>query len=82
MYEIDQEAFDVGAIVVLICHDHDRPITKILDICVFFTHVETHDFDHVLELIILENHVSGCISHIHEFTFEWENTKTIPTNDL
>ena len=82
MDEIDQEAFNVGAIVVLICHDHDRPVSKILDICVFFAHVETHDFDHVLKLIVLENHVGWCISHIHQLSFEWENSKAIPPYDL
>ena len=55
--KVYQEAFDVGAIVILICHYHDRPVTQVTRVRILLPHVEPHDFDNVLQLIVLENHV-------------------------
>lgn len=48
MDKINEEALNVGAIVVLISHDHDRAIAKLFHIRVRLAHVEPHNLDQVL----------------------------------
>ena len=50
--KVDQQTFDVGAVMVLICHDHDRAIPEVIDISVGLTHVEAHDLDQILQLLV------------------------------
>lgn len=53
--EVDQESLDVRSIVVLVSHDHDRPIPQVFHICVLLAHVESHDLDQMLQLLIGKN---------------------------
>lgn len=39
MNEVDEETFDVGAVVVLVGHDHDWTVPEFTDVGVDFTHV-------------------------------------------
>ena len=66
--EIDYQTFNVGAIVILVCHYHYWAVPEITDISVNFAHVKTHDFNQVLKLLVLQDLASGCISNIHWFT--------------
>jgi hypothetical protein len=39
MNEVYEETFDVGAVVVLVGHDHDWAIPEFIDVSVDFAHV-------------------------------------------
>ena len=54
--KVDEEAFDMRTIVILISHNHDRPVAEILDVCIGLSHKEAHDFYHVLQFLVCENH--------------------------
>ena len=56
MKKVDEEALDMRTIVILISHNHDRPVAKILDVCIGLSHKEAHDFYHVLQFLVCENH--------------------------
>ena len=53
--EVDKETLNVRAIVILISHNHYRPIAKFSNVCVGLSHVETHDFNYVLQFLIRED---------------------------
>ena len=69
MNEVYEETFDVGAVVVLVGHDHDWAIPEFIDVSVDFAHVYSHNFDQVLELLVLKDLASWGISDIHRLTF-------------
>ena len=56
--EIDQQTLDVRAIVVLICHDHDGAVPQVFQIRVGLAHVESHDLNQMLQLLIGQNLLS------------------------
>ena len=70
------------SIVILICHDHDRAVAQLPHILVRPAHVEAHDFDQVLKLLVIEDHSGRGISHIHELTLQRKDAISVPPHDL
>jgi len=80
--KVDEKAFDVRAVVVLVRHYHYRAVAQVFDIGVGLSHVEPHNLDHVLQFIVFQDHTCGGVTHIHEFTFEREDTVLVSAYDL
>ena len=67
---IDEQALDVRAIVVLICHDHDAAIAQTFDGVVILLWLKTHDFDDVLNLLVVHCLLETSISDLRNQKFE------------
>jgi hypothetical protein len=56
--KVDEEAFDVGAVLILICHDHQLPVpqgTQSIWAVVLLLEVKTQDLDQVVDLGIVHD---------------------------
>jgi hypothetical protein len=85
MQEVDEESLNMRAIVILISHNHYRAISEshhIFSCHVFLSVLQSHDFDQVLDLIIVIHEFDRDISYIQELSFQGENSIFISANDL
>ena len=84
MDEVDQEALDVTAIVVLISHDHDLSIAQRGQhvFCVLFAHLQSDNLYDVLDLRVLTDLLGISISYIEQLTFERETAIVIAADDF
>ena len=58
MEEVDEQSLDVGAVLVLIRHDHDPSVPESLqglDCCVLLLVAQPDDLDHVVDLRVLHD---------------------------
>ena len=74
MYEVDEQAFDVRSIVVLVCHDHYWPITQTLSVVVFLADLQTHNLSKICDLLIIWDLLHVCLSYIQKFSAKRETT--------
>lgn len=82
MDEVDNESLNMGAIVVLISHDHERPISKRLSVMISLTHLESKDLDYVLDLSIVLELGDRSISHINELSSQGKHSIFISSYNL
>ena len=57
--KVDDETFDMGAIVVLVRHDHQFPVTQLADIGVGGSELQSENFHDVLDFFVLADLVHG-----------------------
>ena len=58
MEEVDDQPLDVGAVLILVSHDHDATVTQRLEgfrCCVLLLVTEADDLDHVVDLSVLHD---------------------------
>ena len=72
------------SVVILICHDHDRSVAKVFNVVfgVLCAHLETHDLDDVLDLLVLSNRFCRGVAHIQKLTLERKATVVVSANDF
>ena len=66
------------AVVILICHDHYRPVSEVLHVLVLPSHLDTEDLDEILNLRVLHDLLVGGFSHIQEFAAQREHSIVVP----
>ncbi len=66
--EVNDQTFDVRAVVVLISHYHDTTVAKCSDVVVLLSNLKTHNFCEIRNLFIVKNLLHICFSNIQEFT--------------
>ena len=72
--KVDQQAFDVGPVLILICHDHHPPIAQcaqLLCTVILLLEMESQDLDDVVDLCIV--HDLKIRSRLRNVTF-YRNT--------
>ena len=74
MDEVYEETLDVRTIVILISHDHDRPISKLLCIRILDTNFQTSDFEQILNFRIVHDLLCVCLSNIQHLSFQRETS--------
>jgi len=82
MNEIYKQTFDVGAVVILISHDHYGTVPQVLNVLVLSTNLYTKNLNQILDLRVLHDLLVGCFSDIQKFTSQWENTIVVSTHDF
>ena len=70
------------AIVVLICHDHDGAVPQVFQIRVGLAHVESHDLNQMLQLLIGQNLLSRRVPNIHQLTFQRKDSEPVTSHNL
>merc|ERR1719174_2997361 len=80
MEEIDQQPFDVGAVVILISHDHNRSIPQVFFRTSATSKRETQDLDNVHYFLVFHNLSLGHIPHVQRLTSQWENAIPVAAN--
>lgn len=80
--EVDEQALDVRAVMVLIGHDHDFAIAKISDIFVFLSWRDSNNLAEVLNLWIVAHLLDGCLSNIQKLTPERKHAVFVAADDL
>ena len=76
--KVDDEAFDVGAVLVLVCHDHQPAVaqsSKFSGISILLGILQAHDFGKVGDLLVaddLRKRVHGWIIY-STYMHEWQN---------
>mmetsp|Transcript_17072 Transcript_17072/g.45598 ORF Transcript_17072/g.45598 Transcript_17072/m.45598 type:complete len:203 (-) Transcript_17072:1496-2104(-) len=78
--EIEEQALDVGTIVVLIRHDHDRAIAHLV-VVTLLPERQAEDLDNVHDLLVLRDLLLGHIADVKQLAAQWEDAILIPTND-
>ena len=56
--EVDEQAFDMGAVLILICHDHDFTVAQLfhtLWVIIFLFVLQSENFDDVVDFSILHD---------------------------
>ena len=82
--EIYQEPLDVGAVLILIGHDHHFAITQAFQIfngLIFFLVGEAQNFHQLGDLFVFHDLFMCSISNIEQFTPKWINSIVISSND-
>jgi hypothetical protein len=77
VYEVDQQAFDVRAIVVLVSHDHQVPVAQLPSVSVVLPELEPQDAHHVRDLLVLADLCDSGVPHIEQLALEREHTVVV-----
>jgi hypothetical protein len=80
--EVDDKTFDVAAIMVLISHDQDRPVSQRTHVGVRLANLETYYLCQILDLLVFANLFGSRFTHVQELAFQWKDTKPVPSNDI
>jgi hypothetical protein len=62
--EVYDQAFDVRAVVVLICHYHNATIAECSDVIVLLSNLKTHNLSKIRNLFIFKNLLHICFSNV------------------
>ena len=81
LQEIDQQAFDMRTVVVLVGHDHQVAVAESLGVLVVLLVLETHELFDVLDLLVLRDLVDGCIAHVQQLTTKRKDAEQIGVDD-
>ncbi len=80
--EIDDEAFDVGAIGVLISHDHDVPVAQALrPVLILVALLKAQDGLEVLDLLVLHNLLVIGVARVSHLATEGEHAVAVAADD-
>mmetsp|Transcript_58836 Transcript_58836/g.168974 ORF Transcript_58836/g.168974 Transcript_58836/m.168974 type:complete len:955 (+) Transcript_58836:1131-3995(+) len=80
--QIDDQALDVGAIVILVGHDHDGAIPETLELLVvLLVQIEAHDLDDVLNLLVRHHLLQGRVTHVEQFTPQGEDAVLVSADN-
>ncbi len=82
--KVDDEALDVGPVLVLIGHDHHLPVAQRLHVLlrvVLALVLEPEDLDHVVDLGVLENLLVRRLADVEELAAEREDAKEVASDD-
>mmetsp|Transcript_21785 Transcript_21785/g.70449 ORF Transcript_21785/g.70449 Transcript_21785/m.70449 type:complete len:389 (+) Transcript_21785:694-1860(+) len=78
---IDHEAFDMGSVEVLVCHDHDGTVAQAFRAVIFILEAQAHDLEKFLNLLILGHLLKVCSPHVQKLTLQWVDTIPLPADD-
>ena len=84
MDEIDQQSFDVGTVLILICHDHQPAIAQCLQVIyriVLLLVLQAQDLDDVVNFSVLQNLLVSSFTNVKYFSFQGENTVLVTANN-
>ena len=80
--EIDDEAFDVRAIGVLIGHDHDVPVAQALrPVLILVALLQAQDSFEVLDLLVLHNLLVIGVARVGHLAAEGEHAVAVTADD-
>mmetsp|Transcript_98086 Transcript_98086/g.245796 ORF Transcript_98086/g.245796 Transcript_98086/m.245796 type:complete len:390 (+) Transcript_98086:1753-2922(+) len=80
--EVDDQAFDVRTVEILVSHDHDGAIPQALQLLVVLpVEIQAHDFDDVLDLLIGHHLLQRRIAHVEHLASEREHAVLVAADD-
>mmetsp|Transcript_96360 Transcript_96360/g.305690 ORF Transcript_96360/g.305690 Transcript_96360/m.305690 type:complete len:281 (+) Transcript_96360:61-903(+) len=79
--EVDDQTLDVGTVVVLVGHDHDRAIAEALAIDVLLGGIQGHNLHDLVYLLVLEHLLDCELSHVAQLPTKREHTVVVTAND-
>ena len=80
--EIDDEAFDVGAIGVLVGHDHDVPVAQALrSVLILVALLQAQDSLEVLDLLVLHDLLVIGVARVGHLATEGEHAVAVAADD-
>ena len=82
MDEVDQQAFDMTSIMVLIRHYHDTPIPQHGQhfLSVLLTHLQSNNLDDILNLCVLSNLLTRRIAHVQQLALQGKYAIAVAAN--
>mmetsp|Transcript_129065 Transcript_129065/g.413559 ORF Transcript_129065/g.413559 Transcript_129065/m.413559 type:complete len:250 (+) Transcript_129065:2318-3067(+) len=81
MKHVEEEAFDVRAIHILVRHDHETPIAQLVGVVVLSLQIQAHDLDDVLDLCVVRCLLEAGVSNVERLSSQREDAKPISTDD-
>lgn len=72
----------MGAIIILVGHNHYRTISQVSCRVVAFAKGKPHNFDNIGELIVIHNLFIGHFSNIYDFSPQWKYSVQISSQML
>mmetsp|Transcript_9905 Transcript_9905/g.27630 ORF Transcript_9905/g.27630 Transcript_9905/m.27630 type:complete len:414 (+) Transcript_9905:2738-3979(+) len=81
VYQVDQQTLDVGAVVVLVRHQHDGTVPEPLRGIVLLPRVQTHDLQQILDLGVACDLFEVCVPDIQHLALERKDTILVSTDD-
>ena len=82
MDEVNDKSFDVTSIMILIGHDHQRPVSQRPGVCIDLVHLKPDYLDNVLNLVVIFQDRHRSVSYIEHLSFQRVNSKFISSNDF
>lgn len=79
--KVDNQTFNVRAIVILIRHDHQMAVTKTINRCIVGVVLESQDLFDVLDFDVFHDGLMGRVSDIEQFAPQREDTVVVTSND-
>ena len=64
--------------MVLICHDHDLPVSEVLYVLVLPANLDAENLDEILDLRVLHDLLVRSLSDIQEFAAQREHSIVVP----
>ena len=83
MQEVDDQALDVGAVAILVCHDHHLAVPELFAKAfqrVVHVARQVQDTDQVLDLFVFDDLVVFGFSHVEELALERKHTVHVVPN--
>lgn len=82
MDEVDDEAFDMTAIVVLISHDHDGAVPEARYILVLLANLKSDDLAEILYLWVLTDLLCHRLPYVQELSTQRETAVLVSADDF
>mmetsp|Transcript_5170 Transcript_5170/g.16442 ORF Transcript_5170/g.16442 Transcript_5170/m.16442 type:complete len:215 (+) Transcript_5170:469-1113(+) len=82
--EVDDQALDVRAIMVLISHDHELAVAKALDaslVLVGLALLQSNDLLEFRHLLVVHDCAVACIAHVQQLAAQRENAVVVSAYD-
>mmetsp|Transcript_17261 Transcript_17261/g.49314 ORF Transcript_17261/g.49314 Transcript_17261/m.49314 type:complete len:205 (-) Transcript_17261:1470-2084(-) len=79
--EVDEKALDVGAIVVLICHQHDGAVAEATSVRVLPLDVEPHYLQEVHDLLVAGDLLVVRVPHVQDLPLQREYAVPVAAHD-
>jgi len=79
--KVDEQALDVRAVVVLVRHDQQVPVSQLLDVRVLHAVPQPQDLADVLDLLVLHDLGVGGLAHVERLALEREHAVVVAPHD-
>ena len=79
--EVDEEPLDVGAVLVLIGHDHELAVPQRLEVVhrlVLLLVGQSDDFYHLIDLLVLHDLLVGGVAHVEQLAPQRVHAVLVP----
>ncbi len=80
--EVDQQPADMCAVYILVGHDHKVRVPECLAVRVDPAHLQAHDFDQVVDLLVGSQGGQPALPDVHDLALQGKHAVPVPAQHL